>query len=463
MKNIIILFLLIIVQFVSCNNIDQNSNKFNGAKNEVKLMTIDPGHFHAALVQKEMYEQINPIVHVFAPEGSDVDDHLKRIEGFNSREKNPTNWETRLYTGDDFLQKMIHEQPGNVMVTSGNNSKKTEYIKAAVDAGINVLADKPMAITQENFELLKEAFIVAEKNNVLLYDIMTERYEINSILQKEFSLVPEIFGEMVKGTPENPAVTKESVHHFFKYVSGNQIKRPAWFFDVSQEGEGIVDVTTHLVDLIQWECFPDQIIDFTKDIQMLSAKRWTTDLTPSQFNSVTRLKEYPKYLQKDVNDSILQIYCNGEIVYKIKDVHAKVSVRWNYQAPEGTGDTHFSILRGRKANLVIRQGAEQNYKATLYIEPVDKDNITDFEKDLKDNFFKVAEKYPGIELKKKADNWEIIVPDKYKIGHEAHFAQVTQKYLQYLVDGKLPDWEVPNMIAKYYTTTTALELAKKGK
>lgn len=452
-----------IVQLVSCDNIVQDKNKFTGAKNEVKLMTIDPGHFHAALVQKEMYEQINPIVHVFAPEGSDVDDHLKRIAGFNSREKNPRNWETKLYTGEDFLQEMIKEQPGNVMVTSGNNAKKTEYIKAVVDAGINVLADKPMAINQENFELLKEAFIIAEKNNVLLYDIMTERYEINSIMQKEFSLVPEIFGELVQGSPEEPAVTKESVHHFFKYVSGNKIKRPPWFFDVTKEGDGIVDVTTHLVDLIQWECFPDQIIDYTKEIQMLTAKRWTTDLTPSQFNAVTRLNKYPEYLQKDVKDRILQVYCNGEIVYKIKDVHAKVSVRWNFKAPEGTGDTHYSIMRGTKANLVIKQGAEQNYKATLYIEPVAKDNIEIFVKELESNFFKVAEKYPGIELKKNADNWEIIVPDKYKIGHEAHFAQVTQKYLQYLVDGKLPEWEVPNMIAKYYTTTKALELAKKSK
>jgi hypothetical protein len=28
-------------------------------------------------------------------------------------------------------------------------------------------------------------------------------------------------------------------------------------------------------------------------------------------------------------------------------------------------------------------------------------------------------------------------------------------------DGKLPDWEVPGMITKYFTTTSALKLAKK--
>ncbi|GAH60755.1 unnamed protein product, partial [marine sediment metagenome] len=50
-----------------------------------------------------------------------------------------------------------------------------------------------------------------------------------------------------------------------------------------------------------------------------------------------------------------------------------------------------------------------------------------------------------------------------RIGHEAHFGQVTGKFLGYLVDGKLPAWEVPNMITKYYITTEALKLARSKK
>ena len=48
--------------------------EFTGAPGEVKLMTLDPGHFHAALVQKTMYDQVAPEVFVFAPDGPDVDD-----------------------------------------------------------------------------------------------------------------------------------------------------------------------------------------------------------------------------------------------------------------------------------------------------------------------------------------------------------------------------------------------------
>ena len=56
----------------------------------VQLITVDPGHFHAALVQKSMYEDVDSTVHVYAPAGPDVDMHLTRIENFNKRAEQPT-------------------------------------------------------------------------------------------------------------------------------------------------------------------------------------------------------------------------------------------------------------------------------------------------------------------------------------------------------------------------------------
>jgi predicted dehydrogenase len=436
---------------------------FTGAKGEVKIITLDPGHFHAALVQKTMYDQIDTNVYVYAPESNDVKEHLNRINGYNQRSENPSRWNEVVYTGTDYLEKMIAEKKGNVLVIAGNNQKKIDYIKASVDAGLNVLSDKPMAINTAAFDQLKASFETAKEKGVLLYDIMTERSEISTILQKEFSLLPAVFGTLEKGTTENPAVTKESVHHFYKFVSGAALTRPAWFFDVNQQGEGIVDVTTHLVDLVQWECFPDQILDYTKDITVDDAKRWSTVITPAQFTEVTKLKTYPEYLNEAVKDSSLNVFANGEINYTVKGVHAKVSVIWNYKAPEGGGDTHYSIMRGTKANLIIRQGQEQGFKPTLYIEPVAGTDTAAFATTLAAEMKKIQAKYEDVELKKLATSWEVMIPEKYKVGHEAHFAQVTERYLQYLVDGKLPEWEVPNMIAKYYTTTKALEIAKNKK
>jgi hypothetical protein len=54
------------------------------------------------------------------------------------------------------------------------------------------------------------------------------------------------------------------------------------------------------------------------------------------------------------------------------------------------------------------------------------------------------------------------IPAVYKEGHEAHFARVTEKFLDYLSKGKMPAWEVPNMLVKYKLTTEALNLANKN-
>ena len=87
----------------------------------------------------------------------------------------------------------------------------------------------------------------------------------------------------------------------------------------------------------------------------------------------------------------------------------------------------------------------------------------ELEKALADAIDGMKATYPGIAMTKKGDMFHIVIPDALRISHEAHFAQVTTAYLGYLVDGKLPHWEVPNMIAKYYTTTQALEMARAGK
>jgi len=78
---------------------------------KVKLITLDPGHFHAALVQKSMYSQIDSNVYVYAPAGEELNDHLKRIEAYNSRTENPTGWNEIVYTGPDFLEKMLAAAP----------------------------------------------------------------------------------------------------------------------------------------------------------------------------------------------------------------------------------------------------------------------------------------------------------------------------------------------------------------
>lgn len=463
--------MLLCLVFYSCisstNSENRNSketgeNGFSGAKNEVRLITLDPGHFHAALVQKYMYDEIDSVVHVYAPKGEDLQLHLQRIEQFNTREDNPTQWVEKIHTGDDFFQQMLDQKPGNVVVLSGDNAKKIQYIRSSIDAGLNVLADKPMIIKPEKFSVLKETLEKAEENDLILYDIMTERFEITTMLQRELSQVEDVFGTLEKGTPDNPAISKESIHHFFKEVAGKPLKRPAWFYNVEQQGEGMVDVSTHLVDLILWECFPGEgIEDYENDTEVVAARHWPTRLTPTQFQQSTGMNEYPDYLQKDlVGDSLLNVFSNGEFVFKTRGVHGKVSVIWNYKAPEGAADTHYSIMRGTKANLIIRQDKEQDYKATLYVEPIEQVNKKDIEPQLQRAIGKIGKEYSGVSLKPSANGWQVVIPERLRVGHEAHFAQVTENFLKHLSEGKLPEWERQNILAKYYITMKAYELSR---
>jgi hypothetical protein len=453
LRNLTITFMLLLL-FTACEQKIQEK--------PVRLITLDPGHFHAALVQKEMYPGVDSLVYIYAPEGQDLFLHLARIDQYNSRTENPTKWQHEIYVGPDYLEKLKKTPSGNnVVVLAGNNRIKSDYIRTALESGMNVLADKPLIIRPENFPRLEESFSIAKQKNLLLYDIMTERFEITSLLQREFSRMPEIFGEMEKGTLEEPAVIKESVHHFYKNVSGKPLVRPAWFFDVNQQGEGLVDVTTHLVDLVQWTCFPDEILNYKSDVEMLQAERTATEITRHQFQQVTGLTDFPEYLRADVSDSVLQVFQNGQMDYTLRGIHARVSVKWNFYAGEGRGDTHFSLLKGTRANLIIRQGAEQNFKPVLFIEPVSGNE--EIESALSLAVKKLNEKFPGISVKPAAIGWEVVVPEKYAEGHEAHFASVTKNFLGYLKDGSMPEWEVPNMLCKYYTTMRAYEMAHEKK
>src|SRR5713226_8333293 len=123
--------------------------------NEIRLITLDPGHFHAALVQKEMYPGVAQQVHVYAPLGADLLAHLSRILGFNARPERPTDWQLEVHAGPDFLERLLRERPGNVVILSGRNRSKIDFILAAVEAGLHVLADKPWIIAAADLPKLQ--------------------------------------------------------------------------------------------------------------------------------------------------------------------------------------------------------------------------------------------------------------------------------------------------------------------
>ena len=428
---------------------------------EIKIITLDPGHFHAALVQKRTYSGVSKRVDVYAPLGVDLTEHLNRIARFNLRAEDPTAWELEVHTGPDFFERMLRERPGNAVVISGRNQGKIDRVKACVEAGLNVLADKPWVINSGDMSKLEAALNAADQKAITAYDIMTERYEITTMLQRELVNDSGIFGSVIDGSEQEPAVYMDGVHHLMKTVAGVPSLRPAWFFDVSQQGEGLADTGTHLVDLVQWMLFPEQAIDYRKDIKVIAAKRWATVIGKAQFRNVTGEPEFPKYLSAKVKGDQLDLYCNGWVSYTLRGVHSKVKVSWDYESKEGAGDTHFAAFKGSKSRIEVRQGREEHYRTELYVVPNGREKKAEVLAALRKKIKTLQAKYPGVTIDDMGEQMRVMIPDKYRVGHEEHFAQVTDRFLEYVKNpGALPLWEKANMLSKYYVTTRGVELSR---
>ena len=418
------------------------------------LVTLDPGHFHAALVQRRACPEFGLTAKVFAPDGPELDAHLRLVESFNARAERPTVWREEVCCGDDFLERFVAaakagklgENP--VVVLAGRNDRKPDYALAAVEAGCHVLADKPLAITSEAFEKTARAVRLARERGLRFADVMTERYEITAILQRELSQDRELYGEQDPGTPEDPSVVEESVHHFCKLVNGNPLRRPEWYYDTAVQGEGIADVTTHLVDLVQWQTFPGVRLA-ASDVEVLSARTWPTRITPEQFRMSTG----------GVRAAAFDCAANGAFTWRLRGVCCRVSVAWDFMAAEGAGDTHRSLMRGTQAELVVEQGAREGYRPVLYVKA--RGDVAATERALAAALARMSAERPGVTAAPtdSAGVWRIAYPPAYDIGHEAHFERVVRAYLDALKSGASDRTETDNLLVKYHTIVEAWKLA----
>jgi predicted dehydrogenase len=428
---------------------------------DVRLMTVDPGHFHAGLVQKEMYPGVAPRVDVYAPLGPDLYEHLKRIDAFNRRAAAPTAWQVDVHASPDFFERMLRERPGNVVVLSGRNGDKIDRISASVKAGLNVLADKPWILKSADFPKLEATLDAADRAGVVAYDIMTERFEVTSLLQRALVNDRAVFGELQRGTPDDPAVYMESVHFLLKLVAGAPNIRPGWFFDNTQQGEGLNDVGTHLVDLVQWTLFPDQAIDYRSDVRVLAARRWATPVEESGFARVTGEPRFPASF--GAANGRYDYYCNTVVSYALRGVHTKLNVIWDWEAEPGSSDTHFAYYRGSKARVEVRQTRADGLRPELYVVPADAAAKTAILAAVRQRLDAMQHDFAGVAVEERGSELHVTIPDRFRVGHEAHFAQVTTEFLRMLRDrSALPAWERPNMLAKYFVSTTATELSHRS-
>jgi predicted dehydrogenase len=428
----------------------------------IRFIILDPGHFHAALPFQRMHPGVDARVEIYAPAGPDLFLHLRRQLAYNERANAPTDWRLDIHTGPDFLERMLAERPGTAVAISGRNRDKIARIRSSIAASLHVLADKPWILKAEDLPALDNTLAEAEAKGLVAYDMMTERFEITNVLQRALVSDPAVCGRILPGTLQDPAVYMESVHHIMKTVAGAPNLRPSWFFDVEQQGAGLNDVGTHLVDLAQWTLFPEQALDYRRDIQVLAAWRWPTLLSRDNLLRVTGERDLPTSLRAALKNDQFEYECNTLAAYQLRGIHVRLNVIWDWEAPAGGGDTHFAFYKGDRARIEVRQGKSEKYRPELYITPNRAKDKVKILVAARRKLQSLASEYPDLSIEDRGQDLRVVIPDRLRAGHEHHFAAVMERFLAFLRDPKaLPAWERPNMLAKYFVTTAGVELSRR--
>lgn len=419
----------------------------------MKLIVADPGHFHAALIQKEMHPDVDRRVSVYAPLGADALEYLARIARFNARPEQPTKWELDVHFSGRYMDELVGDRAGDIVVFAGRNRGKIVHIVQAIEAGFHVLADKPWIIDSADLPLLERALASAAERGTVAYDIMTERYEVTSQLQRELAADPDVFGKLETGSPEQPAISLYSAHHIMKLVAGAALRRPTWFFNTDVQGEGLADVGPHLADLAQWTAFPDQAIDAETEIRILSGSRWPLRLTPEQLETVTRMPGAPGALDFD---------CNNAVLYTLRGAHVRLETVWKWEAePAGTGDVYTAKFHGSKSTLDLRQGEAEKFRPELYVVPAAGAEREDVFSAVRKHVAVLQTRWPGLDVTAAGGELRLAIPETFRVGHEAHFGEVANQFFEYVRNPRsLPAWERPSMLAKYSVTTRGVDAGR---
>lgn len=409
------------------------------------MIVVAPGHFHASLLQKNSLEGVSQTVKVYAQSGSELEAYKSTIESYNTREENPTSWVLDIYEGDDFLEHIPESDGSSFAVFAGNNRLKSDYILHCVEKGYHVISDKPMAINADGYAKLQKAYQTAQDKGLVIYDLMTERYDVQNEITRVLMSDKDIFGEVAG------KIEIEDIHHFFKQVSGKPLTRPMWYFDVRQQGEGIADVTTHFIDLIFWECFPGQSMTVS-DVEVISAERFPTLITLDEYKAVTGADGFPEYLEEDIKDGVLNVYSNGKIDFTVKGIPVSIYMRWDYAAQEGSGDRFHEVIPGSVSSLEIVQDASTGFARRLFI------NTTGELAAKAEALLKAT--WPQVAVRQESEGRYIVdIPAEYRHPHEEHFNMVGKAFIQCILDGQVPQWEKDNTLTKYHITTSAVEKA----
>ena len=422
------------------------------------LAFLDPGHFHAALTLRERHPRVSEEIFVYAPPGPELDDFLALITAFNRRRERPTAWRPVVRSERESLDRLDAERRGDVVILAGRNDRKVRLMRRCHDAGFHVLADKPWLAGPEGLDDLRH--ILA--GGPLAVEIMTGRHEITSLLTRKLVAEAEVFGDFASSDAGAPAIEMASVHHLEKVVNAAPLRRPAWFFDVRVQGDGIADIPTHMVDAAQRLVAASASRAAAapgRALELIAARRWATPVPRSVFSRVTGLPDFPAEIRHSVSDATLAYEGNAELSFRVGDVTVALDTRWDLSEPAGGGDASRTLVRGTRAEIRIEQSAATGFRRRLSIMPrLPGDRL---QSALERTVTTWQAEHPGVSLFTAGAGWEIRVPRALDTGHESHFPLVLADFLALIEQGGAPPSLAADTLAKY-TLLVEASIAARG-
>ena len=361
-----------------------------------------------------------------------------------------------LRTGDRPLDELIAERPGEIAILAGRNDRKMAAMRRLHDAGFHLLADKPWMAEARGLDDLRHLMA----GGPLAVEMMTGRHDITSILTRKLVSERDVFGDFDVGSGK-PTIEISGVHHLEKTVNGRPLRRPAWYFDVRVQGDGLADIPTHMVDQVQGlvTAASRRAADAPPPLELLAARTWPTLVPRGLFARVTGQSEFPAELSDIVKGDELAYRANAELAFRLGAVTAALDTRWDLSAPPGGGDTHRSVIRGTRAEILVEQHAGTGFRRRLSVLPVrDGDDVR---AGLANAVAGWQAAHPGLSIVAAGAACEIRVPPSLDVGHEAHFPLMLADFLALVEGGRMPPELVSATLAKYSLLAHAAAAARR--
>lgn len=211
------------------------------------------------------------------------------------------------------------------------------------------------------------------------------------------------------------------------------------------------------------DAVPDQPIDYKRDIKILKAAHSPIFLTLPQFERLTGATEWPAFLEGTVRNDRLEYDCNSTALYTLRGIHTAISDRWEYESKGALSDTYLVLYRGTHSTIRVRQSKLENYVAQIDVIPNAGENTVALTAALERRLKQLASSFPNLTLQNNGNALRVSIPAEDRARGGSTFARLVEQFLKYAQDpAAIPNWERPNMLAKYYLTTAAVDLAGRS-